>query len=51
MNNYVITKVADAETLEIIIKQNFLPRILTQLRTLSDLGKDSPVYKLQASRF
>lgn len=46
MANYVTTKQVEANTLEIIIKQNFLPRLLAQLKTLSEIGKESLVSKI-----
>lgn len=51
MNNYVDTKLTDAETMEIIIRQNFLPRLLDQLKKFTDLGKDSVVYKLEVPKY
>ena len=51
MTNYSHTQVADAKTMEIIIKQNFLPRIIKHLKDIASLGVASPVYKKETPKF
>jgi glutamine synthetase type III len=45
-SNYVQNKLVEGHTLEIIIKQNFLPRLISHLKDLAFLGPNSTVAKL-----